>query len=133
MKCFFLFLNALTLNPISPHILKQRLFLFHELCNSRGLYVYSSTWNSSQFYSLLVSKKREDAKEEIKSAFGSEGWIGVFCPHGHMWKIQESKIIGSTLPKWRVPSIFFPSIITFPFFFFFVESSLHEMKGSPSK
>lgn len=81
MQCFFLFLNELTLNPISPHILKQRLFLFHELCSSQGLDVYSSTWNSSQFYSVLVSKRKEDAKEESKSLpwVWRPGWCVLLC------------------------------------------------------
>lgn len=82
MQCFFLFLNRLTLNPISPCILKQRLFLFPKLGSSQGLYVYPSTWNSSQFYSLLVSKRKEGRckgrKQEIRFAWGWKTWLA--CP-----------------------------------------------------
>lgn len=67
---------------------------------------------TNQLYSsLLVSKEEEDAEEEIKSAMGLKVLIAMSCPHGHLWKIRLSEITASTFPRWKVPSIFFLSII----------------------
>lgn len=112
-QCFFLFLNGLTLNPISPHILKQRWFLFHELCRVRAFMFIPAHGTHHSFILSWSAKGRKMQKKKARNqvCIGFEDLVGTSF---HVEGLRVSKITASTFTGWRVPAISFPSILNFP-------------------